>query len=383
MKTLFTAVLALFLLLGACASNKAVREQKGKLQSIEARQNNQAGGLEMAQKDIRQNRKKLDELIIRLNGVETQLREITALQDKTGKPAEDISQLRDDLAVLRSDLETTVTENNTLEARISELAADTDETFDAYTDYLQRIKQTSADYATKDEVAKLREESEKVARIMQDLAKKVEEQHSSQPTETSSLAGLSGIKDRIAGLEEQLESAQKEIEAKGENMETDLQALRGRVSDVNSELSALNSDLQSILSQGPSVVAPQRQIEMEALYRTALSEYDKGTYENSIRLFEDFLNQYPDTDLSPNAAYWIAENYYSAEIWTKALREFQYVATRYPDHPKAWDAQLKTGLTYLRLGDKIKAREALTNLKKTHPDYPEMQLLDKYLRMAN
>jgi len=57
------------------------------------------------------------------------------------------------------------------------------------------------------------------------------------------------------------------------------------------------------------------------------------------------------------------------------------VASRYPNHPKGLDALLKVGLTYYNLNNKKAAYATLSRLKNDYPAYPEMNLVDRYLRL--
>ena len=184
-------------------------------------------------------------------------------------------------------------------------------------------------------------------------------------------------------------SAQKEITSLQEELSqlkssqpassSELNDLRARVIAIGKDLDALTSDLQSIIAQERAKAKKQHNSAREKQYKTALNEYYKGNYENSIILFEEFLNNYPDSDLVPNAHYWIGENYYSAKNYPKALREFQFVVSNFPEHQKGWDAQLKIGLTYYQMNDFKSAYQELMVIKNQNPAYPQMPIVDKYL----
>ncbi|HOR29988.1 MAG TPA: tol-pal system protein YbgF, partial [Candidatus Syntrophosphaera thermopropionivorans] len=145
------------------------------------------------------------------------------------------------------------------------------------------------------------------------------------------------------------------------------------------DLDALTSDLQLVIAQERAAAEKRRIEARDKQYKTALNEYYKGNYEKSILLFEEFLTSYPDSELVPNAHYWIGENYYSAKNYPKALREFQIVVSNFPGHQKAWDAQLKIGLTYYQMNDFKSAYQELMVIKNQNPAYPQMPIVDKYL----
>ena len=66
--------------------------------------------------------------------------------------------------------------------------------------------------------------------------------------------------------------------------------------------------------------------------------------------------------------------------YPKALRQFQEVVDRYQGHDKAWDAQLKIGLTYFQMQDYESTYNELMVIKNYNPGYPQMKIVDKYLK---
>ncbi|MBP7205421.1 MAG: tetratricopeptide repeat protein [Candidatus Cloacimonetes bacterium] len=390
-------LLAFILLLSACVGNKSFQAQKSKVQVIEARQNNQDAELEMARKDIIQNKKKLDELVIRLKGVDEQLLVLDPMQDEIVKSATAIVELQDDLTALGRQLDEAIATNTRLEQKLTALTKDTNDTFDAYSDYLIKMKDAQTGFATKAELTRIADESSQMAAVLDDL--------------TSELEAISGYVDEQDGilmsLEETVEgeksAAEEQMELRDEivrirkdltdhqgeladirqtldgEVKTDMNALRERVYTVDSDLKALTSDLQQVIVKERAAADKRRQAALNTQYKAALNEHYKGNFEHSIILFEEFLKNNPGSDLSANASYWIGENYYSAGNYAKALREFQSVADRYPEHAKAWDAQLKIGLTYYQLQDLESCRTELMKIKTMYPDYPQMKVVDRYL----
>ena len=65
-----------------------------------------------------------------------------------------------------------------------------------------------------------------------------------------------------------------------------------------------------------------------------------GRYAESARRFQQFIQQYPTNDLTPNAYYWLGESYYVTQNYKIALQSFQTLLQRYPESQKAPDALL-------------------------------------------
>jgi len=435
-KTLF-ALLIVMLALSACVSNKTFKAQQAKVQIMEARQNNQDAELEMARKDIINNREKLDQLIIRLNSVDEQLLVLEPMQDEIVNSATALVNLQGEVAAISGQLNEAIAVNAKLEQKLTALTTDTNETFDAYSDYLKQMKDSQSGFATKEEVAQLTEESTRLAQVLDDLTAEVEsialfmdeqdaileqlgefaenqaafneginlekeamaELQASQTTLTedqqkSAAQEKEAIWTEITRIRGELTKSQNELTAIRQTLSSDVEGLkkdrtqvmtemsklRERVYAVNSDLTSLTTDLQSVITKERAAAEKRRLEAINKQYKAALAEYNRGRHENSIVLFEEFLKANPDCELSPNAYYWIGENYYSAGNYPKALRQFQEVVDRYQGHDKAWDAQLKIGLTYFQMQDYESTYNELMVIKNYNPSYPQMKIVDKYLK---
>lgn len=106
----------------------------------------------------------------------------------------------------------------------------------------------------------------------------------------------------------------------------------------------------------------------EAAYKAALNATLAGRTNEGIRLFRDFLQQYPDGRYATNAEYWIGECLYAQGKYQDALAQFQGVNTAHPRHHKNADALLKAGMTLSRLGDKAGAAEKYRALMTQFPN---------------
>lgn len=107
------------------------------------------------------------------------------------------------------------------------------------------------------------------------------------------------------------------------------------------------------------------------LYRNALNDYTRGSYELAINGFQSYIERYPDGSLLPSARYWLGEAYYSQKNYDQAIKEFALLVKAHPDDPKAAAAMLKQGFAYLELGDTSRARTALNGLLQRFPKSQE------------
>ena len=103
------------------------------------------------------------------------------------------------------------------------------------------------------------------------------------------------------------------------------------------------------------------------LYRKAFRTLRAGKQEEAAQAFQEFLREYPASDLADNSQYWLGECYYDRKDFTQAVREFRRVIERYPNGNKVPDALLKVGFSYLSLGSIEAGKQTLTQLQRSYP----------------
>ena len=113
---------------------------------------------------------------------------------------------------------------------------------------------------------------------------------------------------------------------------------------------------------------PRGKQDKESVYASAYEFFKDGKYDRARELFQNFLKQYPDTEYSDNAQFWIAECYYFEKKYENAILEYDKVSKNYPDGDKVPYALLKQGITFLNLGDKVSARLILQRVIKDYPN---------------
>ena len=119
-------------------------------------------------------------------------------------------------------------------------------------------------------------------------------------------------------------------------------------------------------------------------YKDAFILLKQGKYDESIMLFEYFLQTYPNNKYVANAQYWLAEGNYVSKRYLKALEEFSKVMDNYPTSSKVADAKLKLGFTHYELGQYEEARKTLVQVRAQFPNTSvaslAQQRLDRMLR---
>jgi tol-pal system protein YbgF len=177
-----------------------------------------------------------------------------------------------------------------------------------------------------------------------------------------------------------------------EALQAKLEDTNYRLSQLSQQIAATNQDFKNFRSQPPapapeSATAPPPApggggagIDPKSLYDAAYNDYLKGNFDLAMREFQEYLTNFPNTDLSDNAAYWIGESYYRQRRFRQAIEEFDIVLTRYPKGDKVPSALLKKGYSYLELGERSQGVVQLQHVIRQYPTSDEANLARQRLR---
>ena len=182
------------------------------------------------------------------------------------------------------------------------------------------------------------------------------------------------VEGRLKVLKERretLEETNKAQEEKNRETEDRLKALEGKVKQAESEESSPTKETLSELKGA----FPR----MGDLYKDAYDTFQKGDLEGARKKFEAFLKQNPNTELSGNAQFWIAETYYQKKDYEKAILEYEKAITKYPESGKIPAALFKQALSFLELGDKTNARNLLRRVIERFPHSEQSEMAKKKL----
>jgi len=216
----------------------------------------------------------------------------------------------------------------------------------------------------------------------------------STPSDTTALASLTSENQKLQAENAQLKksNAQLEQEKKALNAKVadltsklgqssqqwqDLVDLQNRASaldseltiqkQINRDLSAKNAELEKqLMGKGKTQeqeVASLSPAEFKAKYSNALDLFRKRKYKEALNEFEMLVKSNVKTELMSNAHYWRGECYYAMGKYGEAAKAFETTLT-YKNTYKRGAAYVMLGMSYLRLGEKSKARTTFEELLK-------------------
>jgi len=198
------------------------------------------------------------------------------------------------------------------------------------------------------------------------------------------------MKEDIASRTKILEERGKTFEEKNRTLEDRTKVLEEKLKETGERFRGLEGKMTELASKLMEVEKPPPTKETPAevkgtstsvgdLYKDAYETFQKGNLEGARRKFEAFLKQYPNTELSDNAQFWIGETYYLKKDFEKAILEYEKAIAKYPEGDKIPAALFKQALAFLELGDKTNARNLLKRVIERYPHSEQAEMAKKRL----
>ena len=199
-----------------------------------------------------------------------------------------------------------------------------------------------------------------------------------------------------------LSSQIDELQAKLEDTNYRLAQLSQQIAATNQELKSFRSvppatvpetgeaqppgqtppqgSISGVGPSGPSTGGGNTGADPQSLYNAAYNDYLKGSYDLALREFQEYLDNFPATDLADNATYWIGECYYRQRRFRQAVEQFDKVLERFPRSDKVPAATLKKGYAHLELGERSQGVVQLRHVIRQYPTSDEANLARQRLR---
>jgi tol-pal system protein YbgF len=236
----------------------------------------------------------------------------------------------------------------------------------ATTDDLRRVQgeMDQKTLALKGEDANIRKDIEKLNETLTLLRK----------TRAEIGADVTELRDEIQKLKGITEGLQKDLTVQKDNKD-----LRDKLDQVSFKINFMehflgigkkenHTEATDRVSRAAGKNASKGKMDKESFYAAAYDTFKEGKYEKARMEFQNFLRQYPSSEYSDNAQFWIGESYYFEKKYEKAILEYEKVVKNYPQGNKVPYALLKQGLSFLSLGDKSSAGLILQQVIKDYPN---------------
>ncbi|MBP0049641.1 tol-pal system protein YbgF [Marinobacterium sp. AK62] len=140
---------------------------------------------------------------------------------------------------------------------------------------------------------------------------------------------------------------------------------------VKAEESAANTPNESVEQAGGRA-------DREA-YERVYALIRERQFEQANAALEAFIQDYPGSDLVPNAWYWKGEVHLARQQLEPAQTAFRHVIEQFAGHGKAADALYKLGVLFGRSGDRVQAENTMRKVIETYPQSSAADLARGYL----
>ncbi|WP_018864847.1 MULTISPECIES: tol-pal system protein YbgF [Thioalkalivibrio] len=199
-------------------------------------------------------------------------------------------------------------------------------------------------YATQSQIRELSQRLDRIERMLDSSAMQ------------ELLRGAESMNREIRELRGEAETLRHEVERLGARQRDQFRNLDERVAAFETG-EALPADTAAPTEEVIEFDLPEA--DEQAAYQEAFDQLMAGDYSAAMSSLERFIEDYPDSDYSANAWYWLAEAKYASGDFEAALEDFERLREDYPDSDKSGDALLKIGYAHYELGNEDEAREAL------------------------
>ena len=198
---------------------------------------------------------------------------------------------------------------------------------------------------------------------------------------------LQGEVRRLQGEVEEQRHLINRLQEQGRDRYIDLDQ---RILELSEKLASQPAETAAASSPAAAGTAPQMKEyrqpgadERQAYEKILDLIRNQKKYDEAITRIYEFIDKYPEGDLTVNAYYWLGEVYLVKPQLEQAKQAFTIVATRYADHRKAPDAVYKLGITQDRLGEKQDARRTMNKVLEDYPSSSAADLARHYLESGN
>lgn len=173
------------------------------------------------------------------------------------------------------------------------------------------------------------------------------------------------------------------VSTKIDQMASEFRGLQQSMSDLTTTMNKLQAQITDLANAvkvmqtppppPPSGSSPQAAggappMPATDLYNNAMRDRSGGKVELAVQGFTDYLKYYGNTELAPNAQYYIADIHYSQGDLETALKEFDTVLEKYEDNNKTADALYMKGMTLVKMGRRTDGATEFKELIKRFPN---------------
>jgi TolA-binding protein len=189
------------------------------------------------------------------------------------------------------------------------------------------------------------------------------------------------------------------LTAKIDNANNDISDVRSSITDLTTQLNRIQQQLSDInnaikVMQAPPAAPPPSNVNPDAaavaprsaippaktLYDTANNDYTAGHADLALGDYGEFLRDYPDDPLAPEAQFFIGVIHLGQLKYDLAVTDFDAVLERYPEGKRTPDAYFMKGKALKSAGHRDEAVTVWRALRKKYPRSDQADAAAEQLR---
>lgn len=210
--------------------------------------------------------------------------------------------------------------------------------------------------------------------------------------------GLQELRGRLDENRYFTEKTLKEVTSEKDLLKAQIASLEMQIKTIKDKLAALENqsrpkepgketaDLTSspAASVMPEAASAEPKTEAESVtdsrikaYNAAYQLFKDRKYREAREKFETYSKEYPKTDLTDNAQFWIAESFYQEKDYESAILAYETLFKKYPDSDKVSGGLLKQGYAFVEIGDAKTGKIIFNKLIEKYPNTKDAEAAKK------
>lgn len=174
-------------------------------------------------------------------------------------------------------------------------------------------------------------------------------------------AGLQKINQAVDNLKAQDDKTSGELRVILTNLNNNVNELQEGLSSIRTQVVSVSQQITSMKTTTEPLAGP------DDIMRTAMVDYLAGNYDLAVGGFQEFLTKYPNDPRAADAQLSRGEAYFNQKKFDLAVIEYDLFLQKYAGHDKTKTALYKKGLA---LVEQNQPQQALTILNQVLKDFP-------------
>jgi len=203
--------------------------------------------------------------------------------------------------------------------------------------------------------------------------------HAALFEDTEARRAILDLRERVERQGEEIQNFQRSLL----EQQNQFEALREETARLRGEKEELTQELrrQQALSQGVDDRLKKfepTQVKVDGVefvaepaeskaYEEALAVFRKGEFVAAVGSFSDFIKRNPKSGYVVPSLFWLGNAQYASRDYTNAIKNFNTLLGKAPNHPRAPEAMLSVANCQLELKDIKAARKTFGEVVKTYP----------------